>query len=136
MPDRLEDVSILIDGARWNGWTALEITRSITSMRTVSFLAPFEPERQLFRDTFEPFSYKPIELRVGDELVFTGTMPGVVPATVADSKKVQVTAYSSPAVLGDVVEPASAYPLDESAHRGVGPLARVANQMMANEADD
>lgn len=111
-PEDLEDVSILIDGARWDSWDTLEITRSLTSMRTVSFVSPFEPERSLFRETFQPFSYKPLELRVGDEVLFTGTLVGVDPDTSSDARIVKVTAYSKPAVLTDVVEPASAYPLE------------------------
>ena len=112
MPERVEDVSILIDGARWESWDTLEIKRSLTSMGTVGFVSPFEPERALFRSTFQPFTYKPLELAVGDETVFTGTMPGVVPDTDPTSKTVKVTGYSSPAVLSDVVMPASAYPLE------------------------
>lgn len=112
MPERLEDVALSIDGARWRAWNGLEITRSLDSFATVGFGAPFEPEREGFRSTFQPFSYKPIDLRVGDELLFTGALVGVEPATDPESRTVKVSCYSRPAVLTDVSAPASAYPLE------------------------
>lgn len=112
MPERLEEVTLVINGQEWSAWNALEITRSLDTFRTVSFAAPFEPDRPGFRETFRPFSYLPVELHVGDELLFTGTLVGVEPSTEPESRSVKVTAYSSPGVLNDVTPPASTYPLE------------------------
>lgn len=112
MPERLEEVTLVINGEQWDAWGSLEITRSLDTFRTVSFAAPFEHERPGFRETFRPFSYLPLELYVGEELLFTGTLLGVEPTTDPESRSVRVTAYSRPAVLNDVSPPASAYPLE------------------------
>lgn len=112
MPDRIEDVSLRIDGRDWRAWETIEIQRTLDSFSTVGFSAPFQPERDEFRSTFQPFSYKPLDLHVGDELLFTGTLLGVDPALDPESKNVQTSAYSLPAVLADVTAPATAYPLE------------------------
>lgn len=112
MPDRLEEVSLLIDGRRWHAWHSIEIQLALDSFATVSFDAPFEVERREFRETFQPFSFRPLEVHVGNELLFTGTLVGVEPEVDPDSRTVHGTAYSRPAVLADVTAPASAYPLE------------------------
>lgn len=112
MPDRVEDVSIRINGQRWHAWSRVEIQRSLDSFATVFLEAPFEPERERFRATFRPFSFAPTSLYVGDELLFTGRLIDVAPSLDPDSKTIQATAYSAPAVLEDCTPPASAFPLE------------------------
>lgn len=127
MPERLESVSLVIAGQQWSAWSALEITRSIDTFSTVSFSAPFEPERDGFRETFRPFSYAPVELRIEGELVFTGTLIGVEPEASPDERSVRVSAYATPGVINDVTAPASAYPLELN---GLG-LRQIAEQVLA-----
>lgn len=112
MPDRVEDVSLVIDGRRWRAWSSIEVTRKLDSFSTVEFEAPFEPDRVEFRQTFQPFSFKVVQLHIGDELVFTGRLLGVDPRVSPDSKTVQASAYALPAVLNDCTMPASSYPLE------------------------
>lgn len=111
-PDR-EALILLIDGRRYTGWNDIEIERSIDAFSTVSFTAPFEPERREFRDVFRPFSFKPLALNVnGDTQLFAGTLVGVDPKFDPSSRSVGISAYGRPAVLADVTMPASAYPLE------------------------
>lgn len=112
MPDRLEEVSITVDDRRWRAWSGLEITRTIDKLSTVSFEAPFEPERDAFRETFRPFSFKPLELHVGEELLFTGTLVDVRPSVDPDKKTVEASGYARPGALLDCNAPASAWPLE------------------------
>lgn len=112
MPERLEDVAIIIDGRRWRAWESVEIKTSLDAFASVSFEAPFEHARSTFRSTFQPFSFKPVELRIGDKLVFTGNIVPIDPELDPEKKTVLVGAYSKPAVLGDVTMPASAFPLE------------------------
>ena len=112
MPDPIEAVSLLIDGREWRAWDSLEIHLGLDTFATVGFVAPFEPERPEFRATFQPFSFKPLEVRVGDELLVTGTLVGVDPSLSPDARTVQTSGYSKPAVLSDAMAPASAYPLE------------------------
>lgn len=112
MPEPIEGVTLVVDGREWHAWSAITITRKLDSFSTVEFEAPFEPERELFRQTFQPFSFKVVQLHVGDELVFTGRLVGVDPRISADSRTIQASCYALPAVLNDCVSPASAYPLE------------------------
>lgn len=100
-----EQVSLLIDRKLFAYWSDLEIKLSIDSFDTVGFSAPFEPDRQEFRETFRPFSFKPIQVLVAGEPIFTGTMVGVDPDFDATGKRVAITAYAQPGVLGDCTAP-------------------------------
>ncbi len=106
-----DEVALLIDGKRFRFWTSIKLTRSIDNMDTLDITAPFEPELASFKETFRPFSFKPIEITVGGDPLFKGTMVSVIP-TLTESKTIQVSAYSTPGVLNDCTAPASAYPLE------------------------
>ncbi len=107
-----EDVSILIGEKRVGGWSDLEITDSIDAFSTVGFTAPFEAERQEFRELFRPFSFVPVQVLVGEEVLFTGTLLGVKPQVEPDRRVVEVTAVALPGVLEDCTAPASSLPLE------------------------
>jgi prophage tail gpP-like protein len=112
--ENVDEVALLIDGKRFRFWTSIKITRSIDNMDTLDIVAPFEPTLTGFRETFRPFSFKTVEITVGGEPLFKGTMISVLPA-VGDSKTIQVSSYSTPGVLNDCTAPASAYPLEYNA---------------------
>lgn len=107
-----ELVSILIRGKEWLYWDDIEVTRSIDTHSTVGFSAPFEVDRKEFRDTFRPFSYAPLEVRVNGEPLFTGTMIDVKPNLTVDERVVQISAYSKAAVLEDSNIPANQAPFE------------------------
>jgi len=108
----VNDVSILIDGKDFAFWSDVEISLSIDSFATCKFRAPFEAERFEFRDTFRPFTFKPLQVLLQGERLFTGTMVSVDPEESEDSSDVSVEGYALPAVLGDCMMPASALPLE------------------------
>lgn len=106
-----DEVALLIDGKRFRFWASIKLTRSIDNMDTLDIAAPFEPKLESFKETFRPFSFKSIEITVGGDPLFTGTMISVIP-TLGDRKTMQVSAYSTPGVLNDCTAPASAYPIE------------------------
>jgi prophage tail gpP-like protein len=112
MPERQERVEIQIDRQTYSAWEQVEIQRHLDNFAHVTFTAPFEPHRREFRDTFRPFTYKPLDLRVSQERLFTGTLLGVGPQVAPDSKTVEASGYSLPGVLDDANEPATAFPLE------------------------
>ena len=65
------EVAVLIDGQRFRFWENIRITRSIDAMDILEFTAPFEPDQKEFRETFRPFSYRPIVVTVGGGVLFT-----------------------------------------------------------------
>lgn len=112
MPEPIEDVAIVIEGNRWRSWSSIQIKRSIDSFTTVEFESPFEWERIRFRDNFQPFSFKNVNVRVGDEQLLTGILLDTNPDVTPDSRTVHVGVYSLPAILNDVCMPASSFPLE------------------------
>lgn len=106
------EVSISISGERFRFWTDVSITQSIDSMPVIDFGAPFQQEDPAARGAFRPFSYQPVDVNVGGQQAFSGTMVAVDPVAGVDSSTVVVSAYSLPGVLNDCTAPASAYPLE------------------------
>jgi prophage tail gpP-like protein len=112
----------VIDSKSFHGWTEIEIKLSLDSFSTVSFSAPFEPDRAEFRQIFEPFTFKPVQVLVNGDLIFTGTMIGVDPQFEPNSRTIGVSAYSVPGVLGDCTSPSG---FGRRGRRsGTGPIPR------------
>lgn len=112
MPD--EEVALSIGGKQWRFWGDLEITRSIDTHSTAGFTAPFDVEHKAFREAFRPFSYQPVEVKVGGAALFTGTLMDVQPKFEANQRSVQVSCYSKAAILEDCNIPASRTPFEAS----------------------
>lgn len=110
--DTEDEVAILIDGKRFRFWDKVRITRSIDTMDTVEFGAPFDSEAPGFRETFRPFSFKTVVITVGGTPLFTGTMVAVNPVVENAQKVISVSGYSLPGVLNDCTSPASSFPLE------------------------
>ncbi len=102
-----DDVELLIDGKRFWAWETIELARHVDAFSSVEFTAPFEPENAAFRETFRPFSYAPVEVKIRGERVFNGRLLHVEPEDDPNATKVAVTAYSLPGVLADCTMPAS-----------------------------
>jgi len=97
----VSELSILIDDTQFKFWTEFRITRSIDSLDTVEFLTPSNTESKKFRETFKPFTYKPVSVYVGGAILFKGVLVGVQPNLEPDSKTVLLSCYSIPGVLND-----------------------------------
>lgn len=112
MSTTLEDVAILVDADRFRAWEDVSIVRALDAYSTVTFSGPFEPERQEFRQRFEPFSFKPVEAYVSGALLFTGTLIDVAPDITPDRRAISVTCHARPDVLSNCTMPPSAFPLE------------------------
>lgn len=107
-----DETAVSIDGSRFRFWSQIEITRSIDSVDSVAFVAPFEPDEQAFRDAFRPFSYPDADVSVGGVPLFTGTLMSPSPTTSPNTRIVTAGCYSRPGVMADCSCPASAFPLE------------------------
>lgn len=110
--DGSNNVQIYIDGKRFEFWDDLVIKRSIDSLDVISFTAPFEYDAPGFRETFVPFSYKPLRVLVGNDVLLTGTILANKPAIDAERNVIQVSGYSLPGVLNDCMASSNSYPLE------------------------
>ncbi len=119
MPQR-EDVAIVIGddvdpttrriGSYFGYWSEVEIKRSIDTYSSVTFRAPFQPERPEFRETFRPFSFKRLELLVNLETLFTGFLVPVDPDVDPMGRTLTIGAYAKPAVFHDCNPPPAGLP--------------------------
>lgn len=108
----IDEVGILIDGQRFRFWTNVRISRAIDTIDSVIFTAPFDDTDINFREAFRPFSYRDIQITIGDLPIFTGTMVLADPKLETSKRTVNVSCYSLPGVLGDCTPPASSFPLE------------------------
>jgi prophage tail gpP-like protein len=107
------DITISIGTRDFEHWPGeVEIRRSLDNFSTVTMSAPFEPEEAIFRETFVPFSYKPMKVLVNGELLFTGQLIGVEPVSTAKSRTVRCSGYALPAALADSTMPKSEFPIE------------------------
>lgn len=111
-PKGNDDVTVVIDGLEFRYWSEVEIIRSLDAVSTVELVAPWDPKRHDLREVFRPFKFKPMEVRLGDSALFTGTVVAVEPNSTAESSTVTLAGYSKPGVLSDCYMPASAAPFE------------------------
>ena len=121
-----DQVSITIVGSRFRFWTSVTITRSLDAVDTFTLSAPFESDRQVFRDAFRPFSYQPVVIAVGGHRLFNGTLVNSTPTIDKNANVVNASGYARPGVLWDCTMPASAYPIE---YNGVA-LDEIARKMV------
>jgi len=105
---------LVISGEKFEHFDTIEFTKSIDTFSTLSFTAPFEPDRKEFRKRFRPFSYSSVNGLIDDKVRFTGEMLTPEPSVDPESASVAVSCYSLPAVLGDCCPPGVAFPLEFS----------------------
>jgi prophage tail gpP-like protein len=101
----VENVEVLIGNETFRLWSEVEIEQSIDAFSQVTLRAPYEPDRREFRDTFRPFSFKPMTVAVNGGILFTGTFVGPKQHVDATSQTVEVVGYALPAVLNDCSQP-------------------------------
>ena len=107
-----DEVTLKIDGRRFRYWTQVEISRSVDKLSAVTFAAPFDPDDQAQRETFRPFTFRPVTVAIGDEDLFDGTMVAAMPSASPNTSTVAVSCYGRPGVLNDCPPPASAFPFE------------------------
>lgn len=107
-----DEVALLINGVRYRYWSEMAINRAMDSIDTVDIKAPFTVDIPEFKAAFRPFSYQPMSVTVGGDVLFSGTMVSVDPAITETEKTVTVSAYAKCGVLGDVNPSASALPTE------------------------
>lgn len=107
-------MTIQIGARAWRYWDELELNLGLDSHPTVGFSAPFDPARADVRETFRPFSFKPLVVAIGGEPLFTGQLVDVQPRLEADSITVACSAFSKAAQLEQVNLPADKLPFEAS----------------------
>lgn len=117
IPESIENVSdnaisILIDNNLFSFWTEYEMTFEIDSFDTFAFSAPFNSDIEIYREAFRPFSYKPVAIYYGQELILTGVLLADETTLEPDEKSISIIGYSKPGILNDCHMPISSFPLE------------------------
>jgi prophage tail gpP-like protein len=106
-----DQVVVIVGGVKFQYWNEILITRSIDAPPAIELSAVWEPSNKQIRDVFRPFSFKPIDIFLGGEKLFTGDMTTATPATRNDGSTITASAQGKTAILSDCTPPASAFPL-------------------------
>lgn len=107
-------VELTIEGKPWAFFDDLEIHRGLDTHPSVGFAAPFDVERREVRDTFRQMQYQSLDVHVGGEQLFSGTLVEINPASTSEGWTVACAGYSLPAKLEKVNLPASMLPFEAS----------------------
>ncbi len=105
-------VSVTIGGERFIGWDDIQFTRSMDSFGAFRLRSVWEPQNQVFREVFKPFSYQTVAFFEGGELLFNGTMIDISPNLEPTRRTIDAAGYSAPGVLNDCTPPISSLPLE------------------------
>ena len=115
-----DEVSIKVDGQSISGWTGVTIEQAIDNCADgFSISAPFDPDRMDLCDRFEPFSYRPCEVYIDDELIITGSIEKVELADSVDGQTIVVQGRNKTGVLVDCYIDEVGYQYNKRTLRGV-----------------
>lgn len=107
-----DEVTLRIGGKEVKRWAQVRLSNSIDRISDFSFLVPFDASDPEQRKIFKPFSYARVEVFIGKELQFNGTLIEVNPSITPDSVTVVGKAYALPGVLQDCTASSEAYPIE------------------------
>lgn len=110
--NRPEETVIKINQERFRFWTDVTVKRSMDSIDEVTFSAPFTPEDSSFRNAIRPFSFSDVEIEIGGERYFTGTLVSVNPKVDDASRTITIGCYAEAGIMNDCTPPASALPTE------------------------
>jgi prophage tail gpP-like protein len=111
LSDSERDVSIVIDGKEFTGFTGYDINLSFDSFDTFSFTAPYDYSIAELASTIVPFAFKSCEVYYCGHLLFKGTLLTPDPELAAKSSEITLQGYPLCAVLNDCMLPPTKYPL-------------------------
>ena len=108
--DDAQDVSIVIDGKKFIGWTGYELTLSHDGLDLFSFTAPYSEALEKLRETIMPFTFKNCQVFYDKELIFKGTLLTPDPELTDDEKEINLQGYPLCGILQDCTVPPALFP--------------------------
>jgi prophage tail gpP-like protein/phage tail protein X len=112
LSDNEQDVSIVIDGKKFTGFTGYEINLCCDSFDTFSFSAPFDIAVKDIKAAITPFAFKPCEVYYLGDLLFKGYLLTPDPELSAEATEITLQGYPLCGVLNDCTIPPSKYPIE------------------------
>jgi prophage tail gpP-like protein len=106
------DVSIVIDGKKFTGWTGYEIVLSYDALDAFSFSSPYDKAIKNLRETIMPFAFKNCQVFYDNKPLFKGTLLTPDPELTDTSREITLQGYPLCGILNDCTVPPSFYPGD------------------------
>jgi prophage tail gpP-like protein len=107
-----QDVSMIVDGNKFTGFTGYEINLSYDSFDTFSLSAPYDIAQKELKAAILPFAFKDCEVYYLGELLFKGTLLTPDPELQAEATEITLQGYPLCAILNDCMIPPTKYPAD------------------------
>jgi prophage tail gpP-like protein len=104
-------IKLVVENSEFKFWSGFEITRSIDTLDTFSFSAPFA-ENASIKDVIKPLEFKPGQLYIDDELISTIVLVNPAPTVGSEENSISVDGYSKPGVLNDCSVAFENYPIE------------------------
>jgi prophage tail gpP-like protein len=112
LTDMEQDVSIIVDGKKFTGFTGYEINLSCDSLDTFSFSAPYDIAAKDLKSAIMPFSFKECTVYYLGEKLFKGELLTPDPQLESDATEITLQGYPLCGVLNDCTVPPSKYPAE------------------------
>jgi len=112
LSDSEQDVSIIIDGKKFTGFTGYEINLLCDSFDTFSFSAPYDLAVKGLKEAITPFAFKNCAVYYLGELLFKGYLLTPDPELQAGATEITLQGYPLCGVLNDCTVPPSKYPIE------------------------
>jgi prophage tail gpP-like protein len=112
LSNREQDISIVIDGYKFLGFTGYELNLSYDSFDTFSFTAPFYIASKTIADVIIPFAFKNCEVYYNGKLKLKGTLLTPDPELTGDAKEITLQGYPLCGILNDCTVPLAQYPAE------------------------
>ena len=114
LSDSEKDISIVVDGYKFLGFTGYELNLNYDSFDSFSFSAPFDIASQEIAEALAPFTFKDCEVYYNGELILKGTLLTPDPEVVKDAKEITLQGYPLCGILNDCTIPLAQYPSEYS----------------------
>jgi prophage tail gpP-like protein len=114
LSDNEKDVSIVIDGCKFLGFTGYELNLNYDSFDSFSFSGPLDIMSREIAEALAPFSFKNCEVYYNGELKLKGTLLTPDPEVVKDAKEITLQGYPLCGILNDCTIPLAQYPAEYS----------------------
>jgi prophage tail gpP-like protein len=111
-PTNPDEMTLTVNGQQVKHWSSNTLRRGIGELSQVSFVIPFDSFNADVRALFRPFTYRPVELFIGSEKQFSGTMISRNPQVDPNKSVLSFGAYSKPGILNDCTVSAKMLPAE------------------------
>jgi len=109
LSDSEHNFSLLLNGTLFTGFTAFKLVLNDDAPDAFSLSAPFDPDKDIFKNSFKPLTYLDAVLYYNKKIVFAGKLLVSDPEITPDSRTVNLQGYAKCGVL-DCTLPDTLFP--------------------------